>query len=122
MSRVEAADDKLAARETLWRRHQATWTLIGLLLGALLGLAIGELAAPLRYVGDAFVNLLQMTVLPYVIVALMANFGRLSAVESRRLVWVGGCVLILLWAIGLYTVFFIPHAFPDWKSGSFFSS
>ena len=64
-----------------------TRILIGLALGIALGFFVGELAAPLKGVGDIFVGLLQMTVLPYIIVTLTANVGRLSLdrVEPPRL-------------------------------------
>ena len=42
----------------------STQILLGLDLGALTGIFIGELAAPLKIVGTGFVRLLQMTVLP----------------------------------------------------------
>ncbi len=37
---------------------------LGLLLGIFTGLFLGEIAAPLSVVGDIFIALLQMTVLP----------------------------------------------------------
>ncbi|MBW1876585.1 MAG: cation:dicarboxylase symporter family transporter, partial [Deltaproteobacteria bacterium] len=46
----------------------ATKVLIGFALGVGSGIFFGELAAPVGVVGDAFIRLLQMTVLPYVVV------------------------------------------------------
>ena len=103
-------------------RFRATWTVLGLLLGLACGVIFGEYCAPLGVVGDAFIGLLQMTVLPYIVVSLIASFGRLSIRQSRRLGVVGGAVLCVLWGIGLYTIYMVPHAFPTWKSGSFFST
>ena len=44
----------------------STQVLIGLALSVLTGLLLGELAAPLFLLGQIFINLLMMTVLPYV--------------------------------------------------------
>ena len=48
---------------------------IGLTAGAAIGLFLGDLTAPLRLVADGYVRLLQMTVLPYVTVSLIAGFA-----------------------------------------------
>ena len=63
-----------------------------------------------------------MTVLPYIIVALIANFGRLSVAESRRLALVGLSVLLVLWAVAMVALFMLAHSFPEWKQGSYFST
>jgi len=96
--------------------------LLGLVLGIGCGLFFGELCARLAIVGDIFIGLLRMTVLPYIVVSLIANLGRLSLRQSRRLAIVGGFVLVVLWAIALLMVFVLSSTFPVWKSGSFFST
>ncbi len=42
----------------------ATQVLLALALGAVTGLFFGEIVAPLKVVGDAFIRLLQITVIP----------------------------------------------------------
>jgi Na+/H+-dicarboxylate symporter len=49
----------------------ATQVLIGLGLGVLVGLFFGEAVAFLQLGGDIFIALLQVTVIPYVVVALI---------------------------------------------------
>lgn len=100
----------------------ALWTLFGLIAGVSSGIFFGEYCAPLSIVGEIFVGLLRMTVLPYIIVALVANFGRLSARESRHLACVGLATLLSLWAIVLLTVLLLAYGLPDWKQGTFFST
>ena len=56
----------------------STQIMIGLGLCLVTGLFFGELAAPLKYLGDAFIGLLQMTVLPYIVLALMGGIGKLT--------------------------------------------
>ena len=53
-------------------------TLIGLALGIGCGLFFGEACGRLQIIGNAFVGLLQMAVLPYIVVSLIASIGRLT--------------------------------------------
>ncbi len=76
----------------------------------------------LKVAGQAFIMLLQMTVIPYIVVALVVGIGRLSYADAKRLAVSGGNVLLLLWGIGLTLVFLSPLAYPDWPSASFFSA
>ncbi len=98
----------------------ATQVLLGLALGVIAGLFFGEIVAPLKLVGDAFVKLLQITVIPYIMVALITGLGRLTYDEVKELAVRGGGVLLLLWAIGIIVVLILPLSFPDWPSRSFF--
>ena len=52
--------------------------LIGLALGIAAGVFFGERAASLQIVGDAFIRLLQMTVMPFIAVSLIAALGKLE--------------------------------------------
>ena len=94
----------------------------GLLLGLLCGLFFGEYTRWIKWIGDAFVGLLQMAVLPYVAVSLIANVGRLSMVESARLMRIAVAVLFALWAVGMVTLAAMTQAFPVWETGSFYST
>ncbi|MHC4348933.1 MAG: cation:dicarboxylate symporter family transporter, partial [Planctomycetota bacterium] len=73
--------------------------LIGLLVGIATGIVLGDLCAGLKVLGDAFIALLQMTVLPYVMFALIANIGGLTWADARRLAARGGLLLLIFWAI-----------------------
>ncbi len=99
-----------------------TWILLGLGLGVVTGLFLGEHAAPLQPIGNAFIRLLQMSVLPYITVSLVAGFGRLSYDEAKTLGIRAGAMLLLIWAIGFVVVLSLPLTFPVWASASFFST
>jgi Na+/H+-dicarboxylate symporter/ABC-type amino acid transport substrate-binding protein len=99
----------------------ATQVLIGVGLGIVSGVFFGEKVAFLKIFGDAFIQLLQMTVLPYVMISLIVGLGGLSYRQAAALARNCGLVLVLLWAIGLLMVLLMPLAFPDWQSASFFS-
>jgi len=96
--------------------------LIGLIAGIATGLFFGELVADLKIVGDVFVKLLQITVLPYIVVSLISGFGRMHMDQARRLAVRGILVLFAIWGLALVIIFFAPLAFPDLDSASFFGS
>ena len=78
-----------------------TKILIGIGAGIFTGLFFGDSAGRLDVVGKVYVGLLQMTVLPYVIVALISSIGRFSFSEGRDLARVSLRVLLLLFGVGL---------------------
>jgi Na+/H+-dicarboxylate symporter len=104
------------------RMSLSTQVLIGLFLGIVSGVFFGELVGFLQVIGNIFILLLQMTVLPYIIVSLIAGLGRLDFGQARTLAIKAGGILLILWAIVLSAVILIPVAFPDWESASFFST
>lgn len=104
------------------RLSLSTRILIGLVAGVVCGLFLGEYCAWLEVVGEAFIDLLQMTILPYITAALILNIGRLSAQQARRLSGRAGLVLVVLWAVAGLTLVVAPMAFPAVDRGSFFSS
>ena len=91
-------------------------------LGLLTGLFFGEMVGFLEIVGDIWIKLLQMTVLPYVMLSLIAGLGRLNYDEALHLAKKGGVMLLLLWVAVLLVVFMFPLSFPDWVSSSFYSA
>jgi Na+/H+-dicarboxylate symporter len=77
------------------------------------GLAFGENAALLRPAADAFVKLLQMTVLPYVTLSIVRSIGSLDPAQAPPLARRGGAVIAVLWLVGLGFAFLIPLAFRE---------
>jgi len=70
--------------------RQPRWSLsvrilVGLALGVLAGLFFGEPAAVLQPVADIYIRLMQMTVLPYLVLTLVAGLGQLDPAAARRL-------------------------------------
>lgn len=94
----------------------------GLVLGILTGLFFGEEAAGLHYVADAWIGLMQMTVLPYVIVSLIVGLGQLDSTLARQLAVRGGLLMLIFWGIALLVVTVMPMAFPEFQSATFFSA
>ncbi len=96
--------------------------ILGLVLGILVGLFVGEPAGSLALVGDAYIRLLQMTVLPYILVSLTAGLGGLDAAMARRIGVRGGGMILVLWGVTLLTLLCLPFAYPDWTSAASFST
>ena len=65
--------------------RQSQLILFGVVLGFGCGLFFGEYCRFLGPVGDAYVKLLQMTVLPYITVSLILGFGSLEPSASAPL-------------------------------------
>ena len=96
--------------------------LAGVAAGVAVGLFLGDLAGSLNVAADAYVKLLQMTVLPYVVVSIIIGLGSLSLVQAKTLALRGGAVLLLLWALALAVVFMFPLMLPPQQTASFFST
>lgn len=95
--------------------------LVGLSCGLLLGLFLGEGAAALQPLADIYIKLMQMTVLPYLVTALIIAFGSLSGSEARRLVRYGAALLMVVWTCTLAAIAVTPLSFPAFENASFFS-
>lgn len=99
-----------------------SWIFISLALGIGTGLFIGEYADHLKFIGDIYVGMMQMTVLPYVVFSLIGNIGRLSVREVGLLATAGLRIFMGLWAIAAITVLLLSQTFPEVASGQYFSS
>ena len=95
---------------------------LALLLGVVVGLFFGEEIAPLQSVGKAFILLLQMTVLPYIVLSLMTGLGNLTYQQVTTLALRVGTLLVISWGLAFLVILLMPLAFPTWMSASFFST
>jgi Na+/H+-dicarboxylate symporter len=96
--------------------------LLGLGLGVVVGLFLGEYALALKWAADGFVKLLQMTVLPYVTLSIVTSLGSLTYAEARLLGLRAGAVMATLWAIAILFACLMPLTFPYLESARFFST
>ena len=95
---------------------------LGVLLGFGCGILFGDYCSHIKWVGEVYVGLLQMTVLPYIVASLIANVGRLSYRDGPRLALVGLCVMLVLWLIAVIVLIAMTFSFPAWETGSFYST
>ncbi len=94
----------------------------GLVLGVLTGLFFGEKVIGLQLIADIWIGLMQMTILPYVMVSLIAGLGQLDSALARQLAFRGGLLMLLFWAIALLLITVMPMAFPDFVTAAFYSA
>ena len=86
---------------------------LGLLLGTALGLFLGELARPFEMIGQIYIGLMQMTIVPYIVVSLIGNIGRLSHQDLHLLTGSGLLMYaLILIASGASTLVF-AESFQD---------
>ena len=92
----------------------------GLVLGVLAGLFFGEPMGKLQIVGTIFIRLTLITVIPYILVALVHGIGSLDAHTAKRLATRGLPVLALFWALTIAVLYVMPLAFPRRTVASFY--
>ncbi len=73
-------------------------------------------------VADAYIKLLQMTVLPYVTVSIVGGLGALNCAQARALGKRVGPRARAALGAGAGVVFLFPLMFPPHESASFFST
>ena len=100
----------------------STNILIGMFLGIVCGIFFGEKVAFMQVAGNAFIKLLQMTILPYILVSLVSGIGGLTYNQAGQLAKKGGLLLLLFWFIAFAIILLIPLSFPAWESSAFFST
>jgi len=96
--------------------------IIALILGISTGIFVGEPAGSLEVIGDVYIRLLQMTVLPYVLVSIIGGLGRLDTAMASRIGMRAVKVIIIMWLSVMATLLLLPFAYPDWDTAGFFST
>jgi len=95
--------------------------ILGMVLGIVAGLVFGERCRIFDVVGDIYVTLLLMCVLPYIVVTLIYSIGKLGMDEAKVITLKGGFITLLFWSIAIFFVLLMPYTFPDWNASKFFS-
>ncbi len=99
-----------------------TKVILGLALGVFAGVFFGESVGGLDILGEAYIRLLQMTVLPYIMVSLIGGLGRLDASIAKRIGIAGGALVLLIWGITEVSNLFLSLTYPDWTIAKLFST
>lgn len=93
-----------------------------LCLGILTGIFVGEPAGNLEVLGDIYIRLLQMTVLPYVLVSIIGGLGRLDSTMAGSIGLRAVKVILIMWLAVMLTLLLLPLAYPNWQTAGFFST
>lgn len=96
--------------------------IIALLLGISTGIFVGEPAGDLEIIGNVYIRLLQMTVLPYVLVSIIGGLGRLDSEMASRIGFRAVKVIVIMWLSVMLTLLLLPLAYPNWQTSGFFST
>jgi Na+/H+-dicarboxylate symporter/ABC-type amino acid transport substrate-binding protein len=98
-----------------------TQILISMFLGIFCGLFFGEKTIAFDGLGQAYLMLLKMTILPYLSVSLIHGVGSLSLPGCRLLLKKGLGFLLLFWATIISSVYLLTFAFPKMDGPRFYS-
>ncbi len=108
--------------KSLRKMSLSTLVLVCFALGIVTGLFFGESVAWMGVIGDAFIKLLQMTIIPYIVVSLMTSLGKMSYAQARSLGVQVGKLMLVFWIVGLLAIYTIQFIFPEFQSAAFFST
>ena len=95
---------------------------IALILGIAVGIIVGEPAGNLEILGNAYIRLLQMTVIPYVLVSIVGGLGKLDSDMASSIGVRAVKVILMIWAGVMLTLLLLPFAYPNWETAGFFST
>ena len=96
--------------------------IIASIAGILCGLIFGDLCVFLGLLGDIFIKIMQITVIPYIIVSLLHAIGGLTKEKGKAIAIKGCVVLFIFWLISILIFFTLQLIFPSIESASSFSS
>lgn len=96
--------------------------IIALILGISTGIFVGEPTGKIEVIGDVYIRLLQMTVLPYVLVSIIGGLGRLDSTMASRIGMRAIKVILIMWLAVMLTLLLLPLAYPNWQTAGFFST
>ncbi len=94
---------------------------LAVVFGVAAGLFGGERCRSLAFIGQAFIAIMQISVLPYIFVSLIQSFGSLDAGNAKKLAKRGTLLILMLWTTVFLLMSLMPLTFPGWHSESFFS-
>ncbi len=93
--------------------------IIALLLGISTGIFVGEPAGDIEIIGNVYIRLLQMTVLPYVLVSIIGGLGRLESDMASRIGLRAVKVILIMWLSVMMTLLLLPLAYPNCQTSGF---
>ena len=86
---------------------------IATVLGIVCGLFFGDLCEVFSPYASAYIMLLKVTAVPYLIGAIIHGVGQLSASQAKQIVKKGFFFISLAWAINIMMIYTIKYLFPQ---------
>lgn len=91
--------------------------LLATLLGIAVGLFFGESCKVFAPWGNAYIMILKITILPYLICAIIQGVGQFESGEAKGILKKGAFFIAMAWIINIVMIYFTVFAFPKPKGG-----
>lgn len=91
---------------------------VATILGILFGLFLGDLCDVFTPWTTAYIMLLKITAVPYLIVAIIQGLGQLSSSQAKQILQKGLIFISLAWSINIAMIYATKFAFPQAASSS----
>ncbi|MBF8263220.1 MAG: hypothetical protein HW387_885 [Parachlamydiales bacterium] len=98
---------------------QVLFAVIG---GILAGLFLGPLTLFFRPIGEIYVALLEMVVLPYICLSIILGLGSLTPSNAKKLLEKGWAFWFLLWSLVFFFIYLLSSLIPKPLAASFLQS
>lgn len=90
-----------------------TWQMaIATILGIFFGLFFGDLCEVFALYSAAYIMVLKVTAVPYLIGAIIHGVGQLSSYQAKQILKRGVVFISLAWLINIVMIYAIAHLFP----------
>jgi proton glutamate symport protein len=99
----------------LFRTSLSVQMAIATLLGIFVGLFFGDLCVKLGPLADAYIMILKITAVPYLIVAIMHGLGLMNHEQGKSILKKGFFFIILAWIINIVIIYCMTFLFPQDK-------
>ncbi|MDD1752239.1 MAG: cation:dicarboxylase symporter family transporter [Methanotrichaceae archaeon] len=99
-----------------------TQVFASIIAGAICGLFLGEKAQILSPIGDIFIKLMQITIIPSIVISIITGIGSINKADAKGFLKKVGLIMMLLWFLGIIVFFFMQLSFPTVPNNSFFST
>ncbi len=103
---------------TVFRGSLTLQMFIATLLGIFTGLFLGDLCSVFAPWEDAYIMILKITTIPYLICAVMHGIGRLVASSAKQIFQKGLLFIGCTWAINIAMIYLTVYLFPTSHSQS----
>lgn len=93
-----------------------------LIAGIICGLFFGEKTQILAPVGNIFIKLIQIAIIPSIVIFIITGVGSINKADARDFLKKVALIMLLMWFLGLLVFFVMQFAFPALPNKSFFST
>jgi Na+/H+-dicarboxylate symporter/ABC-type amino acid transport substrate-binding protein len=93
-----------------------------IIAGIICGLFFGERAQILAPLGDIFIKLIQVTIIPSIVIFIITGIGSINQADAKEFLKKVALIMLLIWFLGLLVFFLMQFVFPIVPSNSFFST